>query len=90
MEEMSFREGEAMKDHFTLELSKTTMKLIYLVSGLGILMSLVWYILMLQFQFHDLFNGLLHDIFIQGTIVILGMLAVFFLSKFYDMIGDEK
>ena len=79
-----------MKDHFTFELSKTTMKLIYLAPGLIILMVLVWYILMLQFQFHDLVNGLLHNIFIQGTIVILGMLAVFSLSEFYDMVGDKK
>ena len=79
-----------MKDHFTFELSKTTTKLIYLAPGLIILMDLVWYILMLQFQFHDLVSGLLHNIFIQGTIVILGMLAVFFLSEFYDMVGDEK
>lgn len=79
-----------MKDHFTFELSKTTTELIYLVSGLIILMGLVWYILMLQFQFHDLVKGLLHNIFIQGTVVILGMLAVFFLSEFYDMVGDEK
>ena len=79
-----------MKDHFTFELSKTTTKLIYLAPGLIILMGFVWYILMLQFQFHDLINGLLHNIFIQGTIVILGMLAAFFLSEFYDMIGDEK
>ena len=79
-----------MKDHFTFELSKTTTELIYLAPGLIILMDLVWYILMLQFQFHDLVNGLLHNIFIQGTIVILGMLAVFFLSEFYDTIGDEK
>ena len=79
-----------MKDHFTFELSKTTTKLIYLVSGLSILMDLVWYTLMLQFQFHDLVNGLLHNIFIQGTIVILGMLAVFFFSEFYDMVGDKE
>ena len=79
-----------MKDHFTFELGKTTTELIYLVSGLIILMGLVCYILMLQFQFHDLVNGLLHNIFIQGTIVILGMLAVFFFSEFYDMVGDKE
>ena len=79
-----------MKDHFTFELSKTTTELIYLISGISILMGLVWYILMLQFQFHDLVKGLLHNIFIQGTVVILGMLAVFFLSEFYDMVGDKE
>ena len=79
-----------MKDHFTFELSKTTTELIYLISGISILMCLVWYILMLQFQFHDLVKGLLYNIFIQGTIVILGMLPVFFLSKFYDMVGDKE
>lgn len=79
-----------MKDHFTFKLSKTTTELVYLIPVLGILMIFIWYVIVLQFQLHDLVNGLLHNIFIQGTVVILGMLFVFFLSEFYDMVGDKE
>jgi hypothetical protein len=72
-------------------MSLYTIPQLQVIFGAVLVVILVVFLDTLHFLYHDLISGLLYNIFIQGTVVALGVLIVLsFWSAYDEMKGGRS
>ena len=72
-------------------MSLYTIPQLQVIFGAVLVVILVVFLDTLHFLYHDLISGLLYNIFIQGTVVVLGVLIVLsFWGAYDEMKGDRS
>ena len=72
-------------------MSLYTIPQLQVIFGAVLVVILVVFLGTLHFLYHDLISGLLYNIFIQGTVVVLGVLIVLsFWGAYDEMKGDRS
>ena len=61
-----------------------TEMILFLMSGVILLMALLSVLSELHFVYHDLIDGLLHNILVQGPVGILGGLSILSFFEAYN------
>jgi hypothetical protein len=71
-------------------MSLYTIPQLQVVFGAVLVVILVVFLDALRFLYHDLISGLLYNIFIQGTVVVLGVLIVLSFWSAYDEMKENR
>ena len=71
-------------------MTTNTMPKLALTLGTILIVILIVFLYILNVVYHDLVGGLLYNIFIQGTVVILGVLIVLSFWGMYDEMKENE
>ena len=71
-------------------MSTNTMPKLALTLGTILIVILIVFLYILNVVYHDLVGGLLYNIFIQGIVVVLGILIVLSFCGMYDEMKENE
>ena len=71
-------------------MSTNTMSKLALTLGTILIVILIAFLYILNVVYHDLVGGLLYNIFIQGIVVVLGILIVLSFCGMYDEMKENE